>query len=99
MREELPARSVPFVSLFLAMSSLPNTVHPNDSDVPEFPFALDPELERQVRASLESAASHAARVFGGGRRALPHDSTSVTSETVSSIPTASDEPQSRAYAS
>jgi dimethylaniline monooxygenase (N-oxide forming) len=68
MKEELPAKSVTFVSLYLAMSSLPGTVHPNDADIPEFPFVLEPHLERLVRASLETTAARAASIFQSHRR-------------------------------
>jgi len=95
MNEELPAESVTFVSLFLAMSSLPSNVHPNDSDVPEFPLVLEPELERMVRASLETSASRAARFLAGDRRASPQ----VIGETVGSFTPASEEPQPRPHAS
>ncbi|HJR71057.1 MAG TPA: NAD(P)-binding domain-containing protein [Gammaproteobacteria bacterium] len=91
MREELPARSVTFVSLFLAMSSLPSTVHPKDGDVPEFPFVLPPELEKLVRASLETTASRAGRFF-------PPANAGAIRETVSSFTPASEELQPRPYA-
>ena len=74
MREELPARSATFVSLFLAMSSLPSDVHPRDGDVPEFPFVLPPEIEKLVRATLEGTASRAARSLQGDRGVSRHGS-------------------------
>lgn len=98
MREELPARSVTFVSLFLAMSSLPSTVHPKDGDVPEFPFVLAPELEGVVTASLEATASRASRFFEGDRRLRPQANAGASGETVSSFTSASEEPQPRPHA-
>ena len=88
MKEELPARSVEFVSLFLAMSALPSHVHPTDADVPEFPFVLPPELAKLVRETLEATASRAAL---GGRRV----SAGAVPEPVSSLIPASGEPQLR----
>jgi hypothetical protein len=98
MKEELPARSVTFVSLFLAMSSLPSAVHPNDADVPEFPFVLEPELEKVVRAALETTASRTPRFFEGDRRVSPQGNAGAIAETVSSFTPASEEPQPRPYA-
>ena len=92
MSEELPARSVSFVALFLAMSSLPSAVHPNDGDVPEFPFVLEPELERLVRASLETAASSAARFFEGDHRVNRRVDTTATLETLGGLTATSSQP-------
>jgi NADPH-dependent glutamate synthase beta subunit-like oxidoreductase len=88
MREQLPARSVEFVSLFLAMSALPSHVHPDDADVPEFPFVLPPELAKLVRETLEATASRAAL---GEHRA----SATPAPEPLSSLIPASGEPQQR----
>jgi hypothetical protein len=99
MREELPARSVTFVSLFLAMSSLPSTVHPKDGDVPEFPFVLPPELEKLVRASLETTASRStARFLEGDRGVSAQANAGAIRETVSSFTPAREEPQQRPHA-
>jgi len=92
MREELPARSATFVALFLAMSSLSSSDHPKDADLTEFPFVLEPELERVVRASLETTASRAARLFGGDRSVNRLVNTGALRETVSPFTPASDEP-------
>jgi hypothetical protein len=78
------------------MSSLPSAVHPKDGDVPEFPFVMDSELERTVRASLEATASRTGRLFGGGRR-VTLESDAGAREAASSF-TASDEASSRPYA-
>jgi hypothetical protein len=99
MSEELPARSVSFVALFLAMSSLPGTVHPNDADVPEFPFVLEPELEKLVRASLETTASSAARFFEGDLRVSRRVDTTATLETMSNQPPRTEEQRPRNYIS
>jgi hypothetical protein len=99
MSEELPARSVSFVALFLAMSSLPGTVHPNDADVPEFPFVLEPELEKLVRASLETTASSAARFFEGDLRVSRRVDTTATLETMSNQPPRTEEQRPRNYSS
>jgi hypothetical protein len=87
MREELPARSVSFAALFLAMSSFPSTVQPDHADLIEFPFVLEPELEKLVRASLETIASRAARhsptpiaSYGPARSESGHDALTQASE-------------------
>jgi hypothetical protein len=70
------------------MSALPSHVHPDDADVPEFPFVLPPELAKLVRETLEATASRAAL---GERRVTA----SPAPKPVSSLIPASGEPQPR----
>lgn len=97
MKEDLPAKSISFAALFLAMSSLPSTVQPDSADVVEFPFVLEPELEKLVRASLEATASRAAHSskaiasYGPAHSQNVHDALShQTSKPTNAPPTPAD---------
>ncbi|HZF29210.1 MAG TPA: NAD(P)-binding domain-containing protein [Gammaproteobacteria bacterium] len=96
MGEEFPARSATFVSLFLAMSSLSSSAHPKYADFTEFPFVLEPELEKLVRSSLETTASRAARLFESDRRVNRPVNTGAVLETESYFTPASDDQDRRA---
>jgi len=105
MKEDSPAQSATFVALFLAMSSLSSADHPKDADLTEFPFVLEPELEKVVRASLETTAARAARLFEDAGRARRLSDTGAARETMSSFAPAvdenpkTDEPQPGSYSS
>ncbi len=86
MKEELPAQSATFVALFLAMSTLPKSVRPTNADLIEFPFVLEPELERVVRTSLETTASRVARLFESERRMSGRVDTGAPLEALSRHP-------------
>ena len=62
----------------------------------EFPVTLAPELDKLVRASLETTASRAARFLERDRRASAHADAGATGEAVSSFTPASEEPRPHA---